>query len=301
MSETITHTLVMDDCFRLLLAGEEICETFRDTLVHCKSFARLGAVTRSGDSFSAALLSKYREHYLKEKLDEPMRHRLAFVLGWLSHRAADRQMKPVFREADAGSKLSPTDCSIYHDTFLFREVYMRQADNPFHPAAFQPELEGLAASAAIRTKDFEAFFKALLQRSLLELHTFNPDKGDIEGWLDRLFSLQQDFYIRIERYAEAIWQPDAEKVKRYITDIDFYDANEPIIAVARALALNGTVTGDQVSSALQVQPHSHYAQALTLSCRYIMAASEFFIGRIDEKELELCLDIGKPGRDGKWV
>jgi hypothetical protein len=39
---------------------------------------------------------------------------------------------------------------------------------------------------------------------------------------------------------------------------------------------------------------SQYAQALERAYRYLLAASDYFIRKIDEKELERLCDVGKP-------
>src|SRR5262249_14704182 len=148
--------------------------------------------------------------------------KLAYVLGGLSHRAADRTMKPVFREADAGSTLDPTECSVYHDVFCFREVFQSGREQPYSPAFFEERLESLKAAPALDVPDVEELFRVILQRVLLELHTFIPDVENVDTWLEKLFKRRQTFYVDLHRYAGAFARPDPEKQRRYLVETDFY-------------------------------------------------------------------------------
>lgn len=123
MSENVTHTAVVEDCFNLMLASERICNAFKEAGRDHIRFIQFGSVTRSGDKFTVNLLDKYRSIWHTRNENDRLGYKLAFVLGWLCHRAADRQMKVVFREAEPESREFPTDCSIYHDAFIFRRLY----------------------------------------------------------------------------------------------------------------------------------------------------------------------------------
>ncbi|OGG56262.1 MAG: hypothetical protein A3F84_10340 [Candidatus Handelsmanbacteria bacterium RIFCSPLOWO2_12_FULL_64_10] len=290
MSENVTHTAVLDDCFRLMLASDEVCEAFKEVGRTQRGFARLGGVTRSGDRFTVQLLTDFRARWKTRRPEDRLEPKLGFALGWLCHRAADRQMKPVFREAEPGRTESPSECSVYHDAFLFREVYAGGKEGPYQSGMFE---EGPAGA--------EDLFRTLLQRALVGLHTFIPDREDVEGWLGRLFALQQGFEVDLKRYAAAISRPDPEKVRRFITAVNFYDATEPIIAAARGIQRGEPVTAGQVREAARAEALSHYAQALRMGYGYLCAASDFFAGDMSPEALRERLDVGRPGRDGKGV
>ena len=301
MSENITHTAVLDDCFRLMLASDEICDAFKEVGRAQRDFAWMGSVTRSGDRFTVRLLSAFRSRWDARTPEDRLEPKLAFVLGWFCHRAADRQMKPVFREADPEGTQSPSDCSIYHDAFLFREIYEGGKESPYSPAMFQKHMESLSAAAAFDLPAVEETFRVLLQRALLGLHTLIPDGEDVEEWLDRLFGLQQRFYVDLERYAAAIYAPDPEKVKRFIAETNFYDPGEPIIVAARGIQRGEEVTAEQVQEVVKAETQSHYAQALRMGYGYLCAASEFFTGDMAPEVLRERRDIGRPGKDGRGV
>ncbi len=295
MSENITHTAILDDCFRLMAAHNKVCDAFREVMRDQVRFARLGGITRRGDFHSVGLLTSIRQRWDGRSTDDKLEPKLAFILGWLTHRAADRQMKPIFREVEPGRPVSPAHSSVYQDAFIFHEVYQSGKASPYHPQTFAdtPDVAPGIDAAAL-----EELIRVLLQRALIELHTLIPDDENIEGWLENLFDRQQRFYVDRERYAQAVANPDPEWVRRGIEEVNFYDRDEPIIQAARAIQ-HGQSAG--VVAAVAAEARSHYAQALKMGCGYILAASDFFSSDMAPAELEALFNIGKPGRDGMWV
>jgi hypothetical protein len=286
MSENVTHTAVVDDCARLARVWDAICPEFKLALERHLDTARLGGITRAGDRHTPALLRHLRERRDELAGDETLRQKLAFTLGWLCHRAADRQMKPVFRAADPDCPRSPTDCSVYHDAFLLREVYGGGSENPY--------AEGLFDAASPR--EVEDLFRALLQRALVAMHTFIPDEDDVHAWLGRLFAARQRWHVDLDRYAEALAGPDPDRVRRFITDVNFYDAADPLIRMARSLQQGEAEASEDVEAALEAAAgQSQYALALRRGLLYLRAASDYFEGRLGDEELNDRLDIGRPG------
>lgn len=304
MSENITHTAILEDCFNMMFASEQICKPFKEVGKEHVLFAQFGSVTRSGDRFTVQLLDNYRTDWEERRKKEKLDFKLAFVLGWLCHRAADRQMKPVFRQHEPESNEFPTDCSIYHDAFIFNEYYLKEdKKSPFrYPmATFEKDMESLPASSHIKVHDVTELFRVISQRILIEMHTFIPDRDDIEGWFEKLYEKHQEQIIQMERYAEAIMEPDPVKVKRFIEEPHFYSDEDPIIQLAKKLRNGIAVTQDEIESSVQSEAKSHYGQALQLGFNYLHSASAFFVGEIDQETLKDRLDVGKLGRDGLSV
>lgn len=157
-------------------------------------------------------------------------------------------------------------------------------------------MESLAASQAIDVAAVEDLLRAMLQRALIGLHTFIPDRDDIEGWMERLFATRQCFSVDIRRYAEAFAKPDPDKMKRFILDVNFYDRTDPIIRLARSLQHGSADEGIDLADAVQAaESQSQYAQALGKGYLYLQAASYYFDGQLDDDTLRERLDIGKPG------
>jgi hypothetical protein len=136
----------------------------------------------------------------------------------------------------------------------------------------------------------------LWQRALVGLHTFIPDEQDIDGWLGRLFKMRQCFYVDIRRYAEAFADPDPDKVRRFIVNVNFYDDSDPVIRLARSIQMATPDTTIDLSAAIEAAAsQSQYAQALRRGYVYLQAASDLFERRIDEETFQDRLERGKQG------
>lgn len=291
MSENITHTAVCDDCLRLMSAMPDICDEFKQATANHLDIAHLGAVTRSTDKFNPELLKRLRDGWKDRQPKDNFEPKLAYSLGALSHRAADRTMKPVFRQAAPEDRQSPKDVSIYHDVFLFREVYKEGVEKLYSPAMFDMKTE------------FEEHFRILFQRALLGMHTFIPDLTDPSAWLDKLFKFRQRFYVEIARYADAYYHPDPEKTRRFVIDVNFYDADDDLIQLARSIQAENPIGEEVVHEAIKHvlersegsgKNESKYAQALIRGLQYLIAANRFFRGVLSFDELKSALDIGTP-------
>jgi hypothetical protein len=303
MSENVTHTAVVEDCFNMMFASEQICEAFKEAGRKHIQFSQFGSVTRSGDKFTIPLLEKYRTNWDARKEEGQLGYKLAFVLGWLCHRAADRQMKVVFREAEPESREFPTDCSIYHDAFIFHKLYKGNSKTPFpyQTAHFEKNMESLAASAAIKVHAAADSLRVNWQRVLLEMQTFIKETGNVEEWLNKLHAKHQEQTIHLGRYAEAVMTPDPDKMKRFVTDTHFYCEEDALIRLAEALRQGATPSQQEIEAAFAEEPASHYAHALKLGFGYLRSASAYFEDRIDQDTLKDQLDVGKKGRDGQSV
>jgi hypothetical protein len=285
MSENVTHTAVVDDCSRLAGRDPAVCGPIARCLAEHLDVARLGGITRAGDTCIPGLLASLRDRWPAEGERELTRRKLAFACGWLCHRAADRQMKPVFRAADPDCPLSPTDCSVYHDAFLLREVYGAGDLEPYGPAVLEPDPSAEGIEDLLRT---------LWQRALIALHTFIPDESDPEGWVERLLERRQRFRVDLRRYAEALASPDPQKIRRFIVDARFYDRSDPLIRLARSLREGAEEAIDLEGALAAAGEQSQYARALARGMRYLRAASGYFEGRLDEDEFRNRCDIGRP-------
>ncbi len=288
MSENITHIAVSDDCFRLASASAKICEPFKQAIASHGDFARLGSVTRHGDRFNPVLLERFRDCWEQRTPEQNLEPKLAFVLAWLCHRAADRVMKPVFRTLEPNRTQSPSDCSIYHDAFVLKEVF-GGGDSSYNP---------LAAGA---NSDLRSVARSVFQAVLVELHTLTPESGCVEGWIAKLFEQYTKFHVNIDRYRAAVATPDPVKQKRYVEQARFYDPHEPLIATARRIQRGETVELEAVREACSSEPRSLYATALSTAYGYIEGASGFFTGTLSREALESALNIDEPGVDGKPV
>lgn len=299
MSEHITHTAVFDDCARLALHSGTICDGFKISLSEHREVGRFGSVSRHGDKFTSKLLSSYRDQWATRKPGDYVEEKLAFVLGWICHRAADRQFKPIYRivnpEHYVEESSAPSDASVYHDVILFREVYDNGKKDPFIPSTLDFSLESHPAAKAVSVDEVQDLFGAMWQRSLLELQSFIPHDDDLDAWLELVFERLEPYTVDVKRYAEAYHRPDPDKLKRFITDNNFYSRTDPIVRLARSIhqdAIDDTI--DLAAAVKAAATQSQYAQALHKGYSYLQGASDFFEHAIDERELKVRFNIGIP-------
>jgi hypothetical protein len=304
MSEHITHTVVQDDCVRIARHAPAICDAFKHCLTKHADIARMGAVTISGDKFTVKLLTEARERWAKRKPGDLVEEKLAFVLGWRCHLAADRQFKPIYRQLDPehyannGGKVmddGPSDVSIMHDVMVYREIYGSGTEDPFSPASMDFRLESHPAAQLVNVAHTESLLVAMWQRSLLGLHLFTAREESPEAWLKTCFERWEPFEVDIDQYAKAYHRTPPDHIRRFIVDNNFYNAADPIIALARSIQrgqIDRSINIDAAVKAAATQ--SQYAQALRRGYLYLIAANEYFEGRIDEAELKSRSDLGKP-------
>lgn len=290
MSEHITHTAVMDDGARLAIHSPEICGDFKTVLRGKIGICRYTAMTRSGDMFTVRLLQGLRNHWPGRQAGDLSEEKLAFVLGWRCHLAADRTFKPVFRQLDPeyyrkadDERGGASDVSIYHDVTVFREVYSSGREQPFSPSMLDFRLESHPAFRSMPVSALEGLVLPLWQQLLLNAQS----RRDLAHFQARR--------IDLARYAAAYHSPDPDKLRRYIVEPNFYDPEDGLIALARSIQRGAARTSISLKEALAAAPRqSQYAQALERAYRYLHAASEYFVGRIDERELQIRCDVGKP-------
>jgi len=253
---------------------------------------RLGVVARRADFHSVGLFDNMRKN--KDALEDKDISRLAFVLGWLSHRAADRQMKPIFRETCPDAPVRPTDCSIYQDAFIFLRRYQDQAP-PYRKELFQRMSD--KDPLAQRSAGLKSIIRALLQGTLIGLHTLIPDDDQPKTWLDKVTNNHQRWVIDMDRYLDAIYNPDAEKQHDYIVATDFYHPDDSLIHYVEQLQGKENISSHAPLNFAGEQK-SHYAQALDKSWGFIKCAGQYWKGAIDNNDLAAGLDHGQKLRDG---
>jgi hypothetical protein len=216
---------VCDDVARLASRHPEVHPYFDEVLRTHQDVARFGAGTQSADRWTAELISWARGEMAMPAADRDARvgQKLAFVLGALTHRAADRLMKPIiyYPEKTEGHE-GFVEATIHCDIFIFKEIYGggEGPDAGPYPKAI---LSGPAIEAQ---RQLEEYFRVLWRRAIVAMHTFSPDRSDMRGWLDRLLSTLQQFPMEMARYAKIAAEWDPAKVKRYLEDTHFYDRGD---------------------------------------------------------------------------
>lgn len=239
--------ILVDDVISIVSASKTIMDPIRHCLTYhtprptgritYTDMARLGRVVRNGsDEDMIDLLddtwSKWdlrHDTYRNEALPE----KLAFISGWLMLRGLDHHLGEEYSqqtESLAGADRSnPSAISVYHDTHLLREFLISKQGE-----------QAIDNINSVSVDDIEDAFNVIGWRSLIKIHTFEPDADDALNWAERLIKWHRSRADVSKKYAQAYHSPDPDLKRRYIDDFNFYDRENPIIKRARAFQ-NGTV------------------------------------------------------------
>jgi len=306
LSEFITHTGVFEDCARLAILSPRICAPFKTVLTKYWDIASLGTLTRSGDTYVVQLLDYCRDRWASRQDGDFLEEKLAFVLGWRCHNAADRHFKPIYREVqpehykNESQQQDPderdvSDVRIYHDIIVYREVYDCGRQGGISPYIMQDYLSGHPAARSMTVAATESALGGVIQRTLLGLQPFTKKETGIDAWLDRFHKQLQDYYVDVHRYSRASEEPQPDFLRRFILENHFYNRTDPLIRLARALQLKKDHADISLDTAVeQAQNQSQYAQTLRQGYLYLLASSEFFERKIGEPELRHRMDLGTP-------
>jgi hypothetical protein len=293
MSDHIGHLGICDDTFRLANIHSGIHPVFKEAMIQHRDVAHMGSVTRSADRWSAEIIVHARDN----AGDSLALKKLVFVLGSLTHRAADRLTKPITNcwrgQPDSGGEGdAANESKIMQDIFVFKEVYGEGTGllaAPFTPAALA--LAGNEAEAKA-----EEYFRVMLRRALISMHTIAPDPDNIQSWLTSFLERLQGYPKSLRQYARLAAEWDSEKVNRYLIQKNFYCRQDELILCARDVQRGSTVSDGRLRRALQMtgQQQSRYARALAKAIEYLLAAGELYSGQIAVEEAKRRFDVGVP-------
>lgn len=303
MSEHIVHTAVLEDSFAICSGLHAISADFKEVIRKHARFAQLGCITVAGDQFSTRLLSEYRDKW--DIQNEMLAAKLAFVLGWVSHRACDRIMKPIWVEppmkigSDVDPTLSPSECSVYHEGFIYTKYY--KGTDTFRYAIFPEQMDELAGIQIMDRERICNFTEQAFAANYMAIQTL-PEDGADQEWFENICMRTQKFYVDMNRYRRSAQDPDPGRTEKFISGIHWFDESDGIVRLANDLRWDRPPFTDDYDSVLKEEPISYYGKALRLSIGYIIAADEFLMHRdISLEELKDRLDIGKPGPGGQGV
>ncbi len=301
MSEHIVHTAILSDSLLLIDALDQTDSAFRQTLRQYKYFAMRGCVTVSGDDFSYRLLNDLKGR----ELTEQEKATLAFTLGWVSHRACDRVMKPIWKEApfkgrgtDVDPNISPFECSVYHEAEAYKKYF--SGDSVYSGALF-PDKLARGMPVCFDQAAAEKLMEGSLAANLMQIQTIR-DGGDDQRWFEDICMRVQKFYVGLHRYRRAITDPDPVNYQEFVAGIHWYDEQDPVISAAGKLRRGGVLPSGEVLESINRGGESYYARALTLSLQYILSAERYIRdAALDMNWLRNQLDIGKLGPGGLAV
>ena len=299
MSEHLTHIAVYEDCASMVMNSSRFTEAFRTCLKNQYDSGMFASGTRGNHLWAIPILEKYRDNWKKEETNEKIQQQIAAAIGWITHRASDLQMKPLWREMKAKDPgFNDYEMQIYHDAVTFREVYMGgklSTKSPYEkiaPATLETGMASLPASNYLNVNILEPLLTFMWQREFAELHQYVADKDDPDIWIDKFINNHQPLTEDLRIYIEAFQHPDPEKMERYIYSFNQYNPEDEIIQYVRGIQRNTPVNHINLENAVKkAEKQSQYAQALWKGYTFLSAASDFFDNILEKDKLLITLDI----------
>ena len=251
----LTRISACDDCLRLALVSKEIPNDFGKALVRNWDEARIGSVLRDTSRITGLV---------QTPVTSATQKKFAFALGALAHLGVKRQLYP----GNSG--------------FNERMVY--------HDAALLQHFGGGTINASF--EDIVDLLATVDSRTYIRIHTFKPDVENVDDWILRMVNWNEGKTDFRHRYARAIATPDADKVRKYIEDENFYNPDDEIIQMATALRSGDAESSVNLAVAC-VKAHSQslYARALAGGYGYLVAAAEFYNGQSAASEFRKKVKI----------
>jgi hypothetical protein len=292
MSEPITHMAVSEDAARIALVSDRIAGAFKTSIRNHMDVIRLGGMTRQGDSHTLSFMDYVKENWETRTDEGYVEEKLAFLIGWRGHQAADQRFKGEYRALDRDhytqNRQSPSDTSIYHDIVVFHEVYGSGKEVPLSPSTLDYRLETHPAFNALEMNSLEKLIVPVQQRQLLELQAYVDDDEGFGKWVGLTVGggderrRMQRFRIDMERFYSARNKPSVDRMRRFIAEPNFYNRDDHLIKLARAVQKGEPDSSIDLNGALHAaKDQSQYAQAVMRGYEYIEAASDYFEENID--------------------
>ena len=225
-------------------------------LVHTNTEKAKGVIQRAKDEISHVYDGMSEQEIADAKKDrrsdamkkqETIERKISLMLGWAMATGIREHVQPLYAQQQADGNL-PSEMQVYHDIFVLKQ---------------KGALDGLDNSSV---DEIANLFKGLNPRMIARTHTLTPDYDDGPGWTVRISQWRDDTMTLMDRYAEALVQPDAQKLRAYITDTNFYDPQDELIQLLN----DANLDQQSLNDALKQTDASLYAQCLNRGVKALM-------------------------------
>ena len=298
MSEHITHIAVFEDVWRLFYNSDEICDAFKISVGNFYDSGLLGSGTRGNHIFVLPILELYKDQWESVKEDPNAQVKIAYAIGWLAHRAADRRLKLVFADAenDPNPLFTNSGCRIYQDAKSFEKVYQGGNQACLSPreilstATLDYNMQSHPAAGKIDVSLTEPLFNRMWQVDMIQKHLFVEQRDDLDTWLDLFIDRFPDLTEDIREYEKAYNDPDPALTQRYFDEDNYYTDSDEIIRFVRAIQEGGQ-PGETLQTVVEkAKDQSLYAQTLRQGYFFIKGASDYFTNSVSKAEFQTIID-----------
>jgi len=296
MSEHITHIAVFEDCVRILKnPGIQITPAFHEAIEEAYDSGLICCGARGNHLYAVPILAKNREVYGTSAYGMKEKEQVAGAIGWLLHRAADLQMKPLFSEVEKlkNPVLQKDECQMYHDAVSFEQVYRGgglSTNSPYElvdKSTLSYRMATNPASRKLNVDHFENLMAHYYVSQMLRCCVFTDELDNINEFTDKMVEYSLDLYEDLRMYNRAFENPEAFKFHGYISNFNIYDPEDELIQYVRYVQDTGKPHPEiDIEVALQgAKDQSNYAQALKMGIDFGIALSDFFEKKISKEEV----------------
>jgi hypothetical protein len=298
MSEHTSHIAIFEDTNRMVQHSEIFCQHFKSSLKEEYEIAAIASESKSGDLFIIPFIKESRQVFRQRKSTRETRKMLAAALGWISHKSADIQVKPLARKYNYDSQRYIDPYPVWNekiealqDITIFKNVY--EATNKttnsryldFGKFLYQRNIDSLPIAQKIDLHKVEHWMASMWKADFLGLHDITEQTTYDDAWLKELFQRTQTFNELWDHYIEAYNNPDTELEKYLIDEKNFYNPQDQLIQWVRNIqkhTLDQAIDEKKALEQARGESASQYAKILANAYLYITAADDFFNFKTDE-------------------
>lgn len=265
---------LMEQAARLALGSEFTNAGFRHCLNANINFVvpgnafKVGVAMPFGKEALLPSLQKMVTAWRGGRQDEKTAQQMAALCGALSYRQVQAALAPAQNFSAKGASGLP-EHQTYQDASLLRTYAGRGV------------IGGPQDKAALHR-----LFREMQVRTFIRFHTLKPDEADKDGWLRKMIDWRRTSDLYFGELAEAIAQPEADKMKKYITDVRFFDGNDLILKQVSTFARVWSMDREKADRLIsEGREGSLCARALADAYSGLIAINDYLTRRISEQEL----------------
>ncbi len=295
MSEHLTHVAVYEDTVRLIKANREnFPKIFTQSVEECHDSGLFCSGSRGNHLYAIPIIEKFKNRK-PESFSTRDKEQIAGAIGWLTHRASDLQMKPIFGIIEKGEHpvFHDNECQMFHDAVMFKEVYKggtlssKSPYQKFSPATLAHGMKGNPAADYLNVPLTENVFTHYFLSEMAGLQHFINELDDVDEYCDLLIENSQNLYEDLRIYIDAFQSPDYHKLVYYIHNFNVYDEEDALIKIVRDIQINDKFPlPERLQEALSTaDQQSQYAQALKKGYDYLIGAGKFYNNEISKAQV----------------
>lgn len=296
MSEHITHIAVYEDFTSIIkFSKKRFTEAFHEAMETAHDCGLICSGSRGNHLYAIPILEKNRELYGTVNYGQIEIEQVAGAIGWLTHRAADLEMKPIFKKITAleNPMLVENESQMYHDAVTFKEVFKGGEISTRSPYEWiEDSLLAHRLETNFASKHFEIdFFENLMSHyyvaQMANQCLFTESMENVNEYADKLVDYSHDLYEDLRMYIRAYNNPEPFKMQGYIHNFNIYNPEDELIRYVRYVREHDKAPSEiHLESAIELaKEQSHYSRALVRCLDYVQALSDFFEKKISRDEV----------------